>query len=100
MVCLSDFGLLDTSKKIISFSMLDLTANYLAHEMHFKGIKDTDILISKDWKLFGMSPHDVARRLERISFKGHFVFQYSGEILNIDWKYQNMEEFANGSSGF
>jgi hypothetical protein len=90
-----DFKLLDKNRKVKTVFLHDITANYLAHELHFKGLSDNAIVNSDDWKLFGYSKYDTIRHLERISFQGHFILQSSGEILKIDWYYKNMEEFTH-----
>jgi hypothetical protein len=90
-----DFKLLDKQRKVKPVFIQDITANYLAHEQHFKGLSDNAIVNSDDWKLFGYSKLDTIKHLERLSFQGHFILQNSGEIVKIDWKYKTMEEFIN-----
>lgn len=91
--CLIDFRLIDRTKTITLNPILDLTANYLAHELHFSGHSDNEILNHEDWKLFGLERAEIATTLERLSFRGTFLFQYSGELLKIGWKYKNFHEF-------
>jgi hypothetical protein len=91
--CLIDFGLVDRSKQILSFRALDLTVNYLFHELHFQGYSDMDILYHRDWHIFNLDPGSLAQIAERISFGGSFIYQNSGEILKIGWNYQKMEDF-------
>jgi hypothetical protein len=91
--CLIDFGLVDKAKRILPFRPIDLSVNYLLHELHFQGYSDMDILYHRDWKIFNLFPTTLASIAERISFRGSFIFQYSGEIMKIGWNYQNMEEF-------
>lgn len=91
--CLIDFGLTDRSKHILPFRALDLTVNYFLHELHFQGCSDLEILHHKDWEVFNLDPSSLASVAERISYKGTFIFQYSGEILNIGWNYPTMAEF-------
>jgi hypothetical protein len=74
---------------------LDTTANYLAHELHFRGLSDDDVIEAEDWKLFGYSRLDTIKHLERLSFQGYFILQNSGEIIKINWSYKNMEEFTH-----
>jgi len=92
---LVDFKLLEKQRKVKSVFVHDITANYLAHELHFKGLSDNAIVNSDDWQLFGYSKYDAIKHLERLSFQGHFIFQNSGEIVKIDWIYKTMEEFTN-----
>lgn len=91
--CLIDFKLIDRTKTFTLNPILDLTANYLAHELHFSGYSDNEILNHEDWKLFGLERAEIATTLERLSFRGTFLFQYSGELLKIGWKYKNFHEF-------
>lgn len=90
-----DFKLLDKHRKVKPVFLYDIPANYLAHELHFKGLSDNAIVNSDDWKLFGYSKFDTIKHLERLSFQGHFILQNSGEIIKIDWIYKTMEEFTN-----
>ena len=91
--CLIDFNLVDQSKKILPFQLIELAANYLFHELHFQGYSDMDILFHRDWRLFNLSSNSLVAIAERISFRGAFIFQFSGDILKIGWKYKNMGEF-------
>jgi hypothetical protein len=96
IACLIDFGFIDRSKNILQVQLFDTTANYLAHELHFRGLTDDQILHHPDWRLFDLDYLGVAEKLQRISWQGHFLFQYSGELLRISWKYKTMEEFIDG----
>lgn len=93
---LKDFGFLDDKKNVLSVQILETTANYLAHELHFRGHTDDQILHHPDWQLFDMHAPQAAELLQRISWQGHFIFQYSGELLKISWKYTDMESFIDG----
>lgn len=91
--CLIDFGLVDKSKQILPFRAIDLTVNYLLHELHFQGYSEMEILHHRDWQIFDLDSSSLVSIAERISFRGTFIFQFSGEILKIGWNYDNMEEF-------
>jgi hypothetical protein len=92
---LVDFRFLDKERKVKPVFLHDFTANYLAHELHFKGLSDNAIVESNDWKLFGYSILDTIKHLERLSFQGAFILQNSGEIMKINWSYKNMQEFTH-----
>lgn len=98
--CLEDFALLSSHRKghreILPFNIAPLTTLYFSHELHFSGLSDKAMLEHPDWGLFGLEVRDVLRELERVSYGGHFVVQYSGEILRIAWKYKTMEECLDG----
>jgi hypothetical protein len=96
MSTLADFGLLEDVKKqtkpIRSYRLMAETVLFLAHENHFRGFSDNSILESPDWRLFGLAREDVVQQLDRIARAGHYIFQYSGELLRISWRYRTMEE--------
>jgi hypothetical protein len=92
---LVDFRFLDKDKNLKPVFLHDVTANYLAHELHFNGLSDNAIIEAEEWLLFGYSRYDILKHLERISFQGHFIFQTSGEMVKINWIYKNMGEFTD-----
>lgn len=90
---LIDFELIERNKTLINFRVLDLTANYLAHELHFRGVSDNNIWTHQDWKIFGLNANAVIKIFERLSNQGTFIMQFSGELLSISWKNKSMNEF-------
>ena len=90
---LIDFRLIERNKNILPYRLIELSANYLIHELHFRGLTDYDIWHHEDWKLFGLTKEEVIKEIEKISFSGTFIFQFSGELLRISWQYKNMEDF-------
>ena len=90
---LIDFRLIERNKTFLPYRLIELSANYLIHELHFRGFSDYDIWHHEDWKLFGLREEEVIKEIEKISFSGAFIFQFSGELLRISWQYNNMEEF-------
>lgn len=75
------------------------TALFFAHEIHFKGFSDNSILEAPDWKLFGLAREDVVQQLDKAARGGHFILQYSGDLLRISWKYKTMEECLDAIAG-
>ena len=92
---LVDFRFLNKDRTVMPIFLLDITANYLAHELHFKGLSDNAVVEAEEWKLFGYSRFETIKHLERLSFQGYFILQNSGEIIKINWTYKNMEEFTH-----
>ncbi|WP_166386800.1 BrxA family protein [Polaribacter sp. 11A2H] len=92
---LIDFELIERNKTILKFRIFDLTANYLAHELHFRGVSDNNIWTHKDWSIFGLKPQDVIPVFERLANQGTFIMQFSGELLSISWKNKSMKDFIN-----
>lgn len=93
--CLADFGLLENAKKssrrILPFKLDRLTTLYLAYDIHFSGLSDNNLVDHHDWRLFGMGRSDVVRQLQLVS-NGHFIPQFSGELVRISWQYKTPEE--------
>ena len=93
---LHEFKLLGPIKSgkraILPYHIIKNTVLYLVHELHFQGFNNRSILEHSDWSLFGLKPYDVLSELRSVSYDRHFILQYSGDILNIEWKYKNMEE--------
>jgi hypothetical protein len=98
MACLIDFRLIEKNKAIRQFSPADATINFLLHEGHFKGLSDMQLLRIPDWAVLGLSTNDLVRRINQLAQRGHFIAQYSGELLTISWFYQSLEAAADGIS--
>jgi len=93
--CLNDFGLLD-KEGFLKVTLPDSkVCSFFLHELHFKGFGDDKILQDGIWELMGFDVHQLLKEIERISFKGTFIFQFSGEILKIGWLFKNMDEFID-----
>jgi hypothetical protein len=94
--CLTDFKLFGKNqagkRALIPTHISKKTVIFVAHDLHFSGYSDNSILENPDWGLFGLKRIDILRELENASYDGHFIIQYSGEILKISWKYASMEE--------
>lgn len=91
--CLRDFDIIDKEGFLKSNLPDSKVCNYLLHELHFKGYGDEALVRDEIWLVLGFRLHDLIKEIERISFKGALIFQYSGEILKIGWNFKNMEEF-------
>ena len=92
---LMDIKFLDKKYKCIPVFLSDKTANYLSHELHFKGYSDEAIANAEEWKLFGYNRYDVTRHFERLAAQGHFIFQNAGDLIKITWNYKNMKELID-----
>lgn len=95
--CCVDFGLLEPTQEKDSFRFSDFrvtagTALVLAHELHFDGKGDNAVVSHSDWLLFGMEQADVIEQFRQLMLDGHLVVQSAGGVVNVGWKYQNMQE--------
>ncbi len=97
--CLTDFGLTGTDRAGVrplqTFRLDDLTALFLAHELHFSGTGDSAIVAHPDWQLFGLEYRDVVRVLDRVA-RRHFIAQFAGDLVRITWTYRTPEEAWRG----
>ena len=91
--CLKEFDLLDNDGYLKLGFPDQKVVSYLLHELHFEGKRDDEITREKVWGLLGLTESQVIKEMEKVSFRGTFIFQFSGEILKIGWNYDNMEEF-------
>lgn len=83
-------------REILPFTLFTSTTVYLAHDIHFRGVSENSILEHPDWSLFGLDRAGVVQELRKASDEGHFIVQYSGDLLRISWKYKTMEECLEG----
>lgn len=95
MTCLADFDLAQKgralSRKIVSFRPFPSTIFFLAHELHFAGMSDHQIMAHPDWQLFGLQPLEVVQELSRLS-PHMLIVQFAGDLLRITWSCATMEE--------
>jgi len=96
MSALVDFKFIEKNGKVVTVFINDITANYLLHELHFNGLSDEDIILAAEWKIFGLDKNQIIDIVHKISLTGIFLFQYSGDLFKINWKYQSMNEFIDG----
>jgi hypothetical protein len=83
-------------REIVPFNIQPTTTLYVAHEAHFAGLSDHAVLDHADWKLFGLDRQGVLEELRKVAAEGHFIVQFSGDLLRISWKYKTMEECLDG----
>ena len=96
---LVDFDLIAENRfgrrQIRPLFILPETVVFLAHELHFAGQDDQEIVRHRDWRLFGLSATEVVSALEKVATQGHLFVQHSGAIVRVEWKYQTMEEMLD-----
>lgn len=94
--CCIDFGLLGegtrVQRPIQRFALRPEAALYLAHDLHFARVGDMALVAHPDWQLFGLLRQEVIQLLGTIGRDGHLIIQSSGELVQISWKYETMEE--------
>jgi hypothetical protein len=97
--CCADFGLLERGvrrvRRILPYRIEPVVAAILAHDLHFAGKGDNQLLADPDWGLFGLEPADVLNELKRLALKGLVIVQSAGGATRISWQYKNMEDLAD-----
>ena len=95
MAALCDFKLLGDMagdrRPILPFQPAASTVVYLAHELHFSGVSDAQIIGHPDWELFGLTPTEVLGELRRVGTQARFIVQ-AGDLVRISWGFTSMEE--------
>lgn len=96
--CCTDYGLLGagaTPRPIKRYSIRPEVALYLAHDLHFAGNSDANVLNHRDWRLFGLETAEVLRLLQGLGHDGHLIVQSGADLVQIAWKYRTMEDCLN-----
>ena len=97
--CCADYGMLErgtkSKRRIIPYRILSFTLAYIAYDLHMQGLGDNSILSHEEWGLFGMNREDVIVEFKKLSLTGAIVFQASGDIIRISWKYRDLEELCD-----
>lgn len=93
--CLIDFRLLAKTRVPLPFAPLDSTVLYVLHSLHLRGLGDTTLLHQPEWEWLGLSTPTLLRHLDRLAGQGHFILQYSGELLQLSWRYHSLADVAD-----
>lgn len=93
---LVDFGFMNRRYEILPYQIADFTVLYLMHELHFAGLSDVDVCNHEDWQLFNLTPQQVRQAIMQLSLANGFIAQSSGNLIDISWKFNSMEEMING----
>lgn len=95
----ADFGLLGNmeagARKIEAFRPTSFVTNFLAHDLHFRGLGDNAVLRHEDWRLLGLGPDDALAELKQIALRGEVIVQSAAGLVQISWKHKNMRELAH-----
>lgn len=103
MITLTDFGFLRELKparrEVLPYHVADGTLVYLAYLLHYEGVTDGLLARQWPWALFGLEPADVWYRLDALSADGWFIVQRAGEVVQLTWKYNGLEEVVDALAG-
>jgi hypothetical protein len=92
-----DFDLLGKARRgnrsFLPFRIRAKTAVYLAHDLHFAGVGDNNLIHHPDWTLFGLQdPDEVLTILASTCSEGNWLIQSGGGLIQISWKNSTWKE--------
>ncbi len=97
--CCADYGLLGqrikSGRMMASFRIDSRVTAYLAHDLYFSNRGDNLVVVHEDWGLFGFEASDVRNELKRVSLQGHFIVQTAGDVIQIGWRYESLQELVD-----
>lgn len=97
--CCVDYELLGSNgrgpRPIQPLRLHTRVAAYLAHDLHFQGLGDNQIVGHTDWQLFGLTPNDVRDQLKCISLQGLLILQSAADVVHVGWTCKNMDELSD-----
>ena len=100
---LGKFGLLGDLKggrcPILPYRPADGAVAYLAYLLHARGVTDASLADRPAWALYGLEPRDVWNRLDALAGDGWLIFQRSGQVVRIGWRYASPEEVVDAVAG-
>jgi hypothetical protein len=100
---LVDYGLLlkgrAERREIVSFRASDTAVAYLAHDLHFAGLPDAEVIADPDWKLFGLDQSHRLDRLDALSPAAGILLQRAGSVVRISWTHPSMEALLHAVVG-
>ena len=97
-----EFGLLQRVRpgvcQLTAFDLRPKVFAYLAHDLHFSGLSETDVVAHPDWNLFGLVSADVHRRLGQGQLDDDALYQYGAGLTTISWRHTTMNDFLHAVS--
>ena len=103
--CCANFGLIEdakrkNSRKIFPYRVENKVCLFLLNELHLQfKCGDNAIINHPDWQLFGLESAEVIEQLKAQMVNGHLVVQSAGGLVNVAWKYKNMQELVDAIIG-
>ena len=103
--CCANFGLIEdakrkNSRKIFPYRVENKVSLFLLNELHLQfKCGDNAIINHPDWQLFGLESAEVIEQLKAQMVNGHLVVQSAGGLVNVAWKYKNMQELVDAIIG-
>jgi hypothetical protein len=75
--------------------MSDEGAAILARELNESGVTDSSLCNHPDWGLFGMTPSEVAERLDGLGEHRGVIVQRAGSVVHFTWVAKSIEELID-----
>lgn len=97
--CAVDFGLLQKSSAakfpVARYPLRRTTAIFLAHELHFSGIANTQLADQPDWVYFGLNPSDARRLLTSGLLDADMISSSGSPLADLSWRHTNFTSFVH-----
>lgn len=97
LAALRDFGILEgVNKKMITPIYLPLESfSYISYYLHKNNIIGENLIITRDWNLFFLTPLTIERFFIEADQEGLLKYNAAGSIVRIDYPVNTLEEYAH-----
>jgi len=103
LTVLRDYGLMSgvTRKKFERVFVPTSMAGYVLYSLkdRLEQFGPLTVINSPDWHLFWLDESDVTNLLKELTREGFCTFQKQGEVMTLDLKWQNLEEYVEAITG-
>ncbi|MCC6190559.1 MAG: DUF1819 family protein [Anaerolineales bacterium] len=103
LAALTAFGYLSDARaerrEILPYRPSDFIIAYLAHDLHFAGQPDTEVIAHPDWNLFGLDANHLQERLDALGPTAGLLLQRAGSVVRISWSHLSMEAMLHALVG-
>jgi hypothetical protein len=82
-------------REIVNYRISDEGAAILARELNESGVTDSSLCNHPDWGLFGMTPSEVAERLDGLGERRGVIVQRAGSVVHFTWVAKSIEELID-----
>ena len=86
-------------REFAAFRTSDNAVAYLAHDLHFAGQPDSEVIAHPDWNLFGLDANHVQDRLDALGPAAGLLLQRAGSVVRISWAHPSMEAMLHALVG-
>jgi hypothetical protein len=97
---MTDFGVAGPSRRgvrqITPFAPGNIAVAWLAYDLHFQGLTDSDVVGHDDWRLWSVEEPEVRARMAELAQPELWEFQAAGSVVRVTWSCSSMNEVIDG----